>query len=245
MSLLSILQSSFIQDRPKLCWALMDGRMNQIETSIIIAAIGSCFIHHRLKLIHELIKSCPLRFSKFTSSDWSELLRNCYILDRSKLLLIILNTLPIESTQQINEKHVRLVYVHARSEMNRKLFDLKNKRIQMNEMKMKQMQEEQERVLKIELQASMLKDETEENKHDMREYESKSQIPTILNPSSIKVCTKSDNEDDHCSICLEYRRNVINVSCGHLSLCLTCCTKHKPRSCPMCQITISSWLVIS
>ena len=73
---------------------------------------------------------------------------------------------------------------------------------------------EEERLFKIELQESILTQESQaqgkENKllkvktHDMQEAKtlttlvSKYQIP-ILNPSGIKVCTKRDNEDDQFS----------------------------------------------
>ena len=159
MSLLSIIQSTFIHDRAKVCISLMNGRINQMETSIIIPAIGSCFIHDRAKLSQQLIQSYPRRFLNFTSNEWSDLLTTCYVHDRSKLLTTILDTLPTQVTKNINEKHIALLWVHDRMQVTMKLFDIQNETIKTNEIKFKQTQtetvkEEEETALKIALEES-------------------------------------------------------------------------------------------
>lgn len=257
--MLATLEATWLHDRANLCMSLLPDRLDYMDDASIINAIELCYLHDRLKVTKYLMEKKAHRFCKFSQFVWTDLFNISYLHDRSKLMQCALNSLPLQATKNLNQKLLDLIFVHDRKEIAIQLL----KKHEEWEHENKKQMEAEEHAYKLELEHLKFQDYLmtnesknnllEEKENDLKAKEAqkfqKDRIDkkkiSILNPSGIKICVTTESEEDQCSMCLEFRRNVINVGCGHASICLHCCSKFLPETCPTCQIPVTSWLVIS
>lgn len=225
--------------------------------SLILQIVELCYLHDRLKTVTALLRMGS--FKNWTADNWTALLNVVYLHDRARALKCIMQALP---DADITFEHLETVYLYDRAKVAplvSKFIADKSKKKHAKPQKRKK-GEDGDAELKRAIEESMKPAAASSLKPAAGAAASAASagpastaaaaavaaaqdIP-FNNPSKLKdAAADAKNEDDACTVCLANKRIVVNVGCGHASICIACVASFKPGAkCPLCQKTASSWL---
>jgi len=55
---------------------------------------------------------------------------------------------------------------------------------------------------------------------------------------NINKITTEKTEDNECLLCLDNKKDIVFIPCGHVSMCSGCANKFTNTECPCCRKTI-------
>jgi len=185
-----------------------------------IGVLNECYLHDRANAVMDYVSSKPVVFDGWRSRDWVDLMQAVYLHDRLKVLQSICAMLP---NANITDGAAEAVYLHDQRKA-------------------------QDAVTRHQLQA-----ERRASLRPSRPLPAAAPAPppapaadsklVVKNPTGLKEAPKTSDADSQCLVCMENRKHVVCMHCGHIGVCMACVTGIKSNTCLVCRKPVAEWLV--
>lgn len=234
----SAIQVVNYHDRAKTLPELIQAQMEDegiLDANDFATALKECSCHAHNRIFADMASQNTLKgLSHCTSEEWSTILSviNCH--HSKEIVLCLLRNIP---DAHLGNEHIEHVWYHHRSAVAIEMQQFLRQKRKMA----KEIDEKLQKMLE-DTKLSVVPQVKKENDLAAAEMQMEVKIP-LINPGNVKECEITEDEKEQCCSCLTNKRQVLNLACGHRSLCLECAATFTKKACPLCQESVTSWLV--